>query len=91
MEAITSAADLVYSQGPPAKVRITVFVPGGVQEVNITNRTVSFKVRYTTGLTGVFAVSRARLNGTIPTDRGTYWLGIRAVDHVDYDIDIQKV
>jgi uncharacterized protein (UPF0333 family) len=91
VESITSAADLVYSQGPPAKVKITVFIPGGVQEANITNRTVALKVQYTTGVTGVFAVSRARLNGTIPTSRGTYWLEIRAVDHADYDINIQKI
>ncbi|UCD03064.1 MAG: hypothetical protein JSV63_00295 [Candidatus Aenigmatarchaeota archaeon] len=90
VESITSAADLVYSQGPPAKVRITVFIPDGVEEVNITNRTVNFRVAFSAGVTGIFALSRARLNGTIPTKRGTYWLEIEAIDHVDYDINIQQ-
>ncbi len=90
VETLTSAADLVYTQGAPAKVKVSVFVPEGVEEYNITNRTIILKVVYSGGSTGVFSESRARLNGTIPTSRGTYWMEVRAVDDANFDIDIQK-
>ncbi len=90
VESITSAADLVYSQGPPAKVRISVYVPGSVDEGNITNQTVIYKVSYNAGITGIFSTSKARLNGTLPTSKGTHIMEIRAIDHASYDVDIQE-
>ncbi len=89
-ETLASAADLVYSQGAPAKVRVTVFIPEGVQEANITNQTIMLRVAYTGGNTGVFSISRARLNGTIPTRRGTYWMEVRAVENANFEVDIRK-
>jgi len=90
VETLTSAADLVYTQGAPAKVKVSLFVPDGVEEHNITNRTIILKVVYSGGSTGIFSTSRARLNGTMPTSRGTYWMEVRAVDNADFDVDIQK-
>jgi uncharacterized protein (UPF0333 family) len=90
VETLTSAADLVYTQGAPAKVKVSVFVPDGVELANITNRTVILKVAYTGGTTGILSTSRARLNGTVPTRRGTYWMEVRAVDNANFDVDIQK-
>jgi uncharacterized protein (UPF0333 family) len=91
VDSITSTSDLVYSQGPPAKVRVSVFIPSGIQQTNITNKTVTLTVVHSSGTTGIFSQSRARLNGTIPDSKGSYWLEIRAVDHVDYEVDIQAV
>lgn len=90
VESISSAADLVYSQGPPAKLRVSVHIPGGVEEYNITNSTIIITIRNAGGVTGIFAESRARLNGTLPIDRGTYWIDVRAVDNANFDVDIQK-
>jgi len=90
VESITSAADLVYSQGAPAKVRIKIFIPSGVEEANITNQTVIMKVVYSGGTTGIFSVSRAGLNGTMPVTRGMHIMDIRAVDNANYEVDIQE-
>lgn len=89
-ESLTSAADLVYSQGPPAKVRINVFIPGGVNETSITNQTVILNMMHSGGITSIFSISRARLNGTIPSTKGMYRMEVRAVYNANYDIDIQR-
>ena len=89
-ESITSAADMVYSQGPPAKVSINVFIPDGVNETIINNRTVILNMMYSGGITSIFSVSRAALNGTIPSTRGMHRMEVRAVDNANYGIDIQR-
>jgi hypothetical protein len=71
-------------------VKISVYVPGSVDEGNITNQTVIFKVSYSAGITGVFSTSKARLNGTLPTKRGTHIMEIEAIDHASYDVDIHE-
>jgi len=38
------------------------------------------KVRVQEGVTDVFAVSKAVLNGTFPINEGTYWINIKAFD-----------
>lgn len=91
VDKLASTADLVYSQGPPAKMKISVYIPHGVEDFNITNRTIILKVRYMGTLTDVFADSRARLNGTLPTVEGNYWMKIEAVENENYDIYMQAV
>ncbi len=90
VDAIASAADLVYTQGAPAMVRIRVNMPAGVESASLTNNTIILNVRRGAGPTTVFATSRARLNGTLPTSGGSYWLDIRAVDDASCDVDIQR-
>jgi uncharacterized protein (UPF0333 family) len=81
---ITSSADLVYSQGPPAKVRLNVYIPSGIESVNITNRTISFRMRTSAGLSDVFSSSVANLSGTIPQEEGMYWIKVESMgDYVN--------
>jgi uncharacterized protein (UPF0333 family) len=89
-DAIASAADLVYTQGPPAKVRVTVFVPSSTVNATIINGTVVFVIRNGGGQTTVYAESRARINGTLPTSGGSYNMEIRAIDDANYDVDVQQ-
>jgi uncharacterized protein (UPF0333 family) len=77
---IASTADLVYSQGPPAKVNVKIFMPEGVTDVNITNRTIEIKVRIGAINSSVFAESDAQLNGTLPLTHGNYWISVEATD-----------
>jgi hypothetical protein len=90
VEKIVSASDLVYTQGPPAKVRLSVFIPQGIESYNITNRTIILNVVNFAGRTTVFSTSRARLNGTLPAGSGNYWIEVRAIDDADYDVNIGR-
>lgn len=79
---LADAADLVYSQGPPAKIRINVYIPYGVQNITIINNTVKFEVWSELGTTDIFAFSTAQINGTIPKKQGYYWIDIEATDNI---------
>jgi len=81
VETIAYTADLVYSQGPPAKVTIQVFIPEGVESVIVTNSTISILMRYKSEFTDVFATSKATLNGTLPTISGNYQIELEAIDN----------
>jgi uncharacterized protein (UPF0333 family) len=80
---ITSSADLVYTQGPPAKVRLSVYIPSRVDMINITNRTVNFRLLTSTGVSDVFSTSVANLTGSLPDSEGLYWIDVESMgDHV---------
>jgi len=91
VERLASTADLIYSQGAPAKVKVSIYIPDAVAGYNITNYTINIKVLYMGTVSDVFAVSRARLNGTLPTTRGSYWMEVQAVEGEDYDVYIRQV
>ncbi|RLJ09600.1 MAG: hypothetical protein DRP15_03155 [Candidatus Aenigmatarchaeota archaeon] len=78
-EQIVDAAELVYSQGPPAKIKIKVYIPN-VVSANITNNTVIFRVRFDSTITDVYSTSSAPLNGSLPQETGNYWITVEAVD-----------
>jgi hypothetical protein len=77
---ITGAADLVYTQGPPAKVRLNVYIPDRVEEASIMgNKTINLKVRTTSGLSDTVSTSVANLSGTIPSSQGSYLIDVESV------------
>jgi len=80
VERTADVADFVYSQGPPANMKVKIYIPPGIEYYNITNHTIRLKVRVQEGVTDVFAVSKAVLNGTFPINEGTYWINIKAFD-----------
>jgi uncharacterized protein (UPF0333 family) len=75
---ITSAADLVYTQGPPAKVRLNVYIPSRVEMINITNKTVNFRILTSAGASDVFSESVANLTGNLSNSEGTYWISVES-------------
>jgi uncharacterized protein (UPF0333 family) len=75
---IAKKADLVYSQRMEAKVKIGVYIPRGVEEINITGNEINIRIRSMSGSVDVFATSIAQLQGSLPTDEGLYWVLIKA-------------
>ncbi len=75
---LAETAELIYSQGPPAKISIKVYIPGNVEHVKIGNRTVSLGIRTIAGVSDVFARSRAEINGSLPASQGIYWITVEA-------------
>jgi len=91
VDRLASTADLIYSQGPPAKVRVSIYIPDSMVDYNITNYTINLRVRYGNVISDVFAESKAKLNGTLPLTSGSYWMEIKAVDNANYDVFMQAV
>ena len=89
VDKLASTSDLVYSQGAPARVMVAIYIPEGVEGFNFTNYTVNLRMSYMGTETDVFAESRAKMNGTLPTVEGNYNMLIEAVDGEEYDVWIQ--
>ena len=79
-EQIADTAGLVYSQGPPAKVNMRIYIPSGVEEINIIGKTIVLRVRTTAGVSDVFSISIAEMNGTLPSQEGNYLVTVEAKD-----------
>jgi uncharacterized protein (UPF0333 family) len=75
---ITSTADLVYTQGAPAKVRLDVYIPSRVESIAISGKTVNFNMSSSTGFSDVFSESVANLSGSLPTSEGMYRIGVES-------------
>lgn len=75
---IAKKADLIYSQRMDAKIKIEVYIPRGVQEINITGNEINMRILSSTGPVDVFAASIAQLQGSIPADEGLYSVLIKA-------------
>jgi len=84
---IGHTADWVYSQGPPAKQTIEVYIPKDIDGVSLNNNTIEFKVRTSAGVSDVYYETVAPLNGTIPLTSGYYFLSLTAFqDHVNISV-----
>jgi hypothetical protein len=75
---ISKKADLVYSQRMDARVKIEVYIPRGVEYVNITGNEINMRILSRSGPIDVFATSIAQLQGSIPSGEGLYWVLIKA-------------
>jgi len=71
-------ADWVYSQGPPAKVTIEIYIPDGVEEISFENKTVLFKVRTASGVSDVYYQTVPEFEGFLPEKSGYYFVSLTA-------------
>jgi hypothetical protein len=69
-------ADWVFSQGPPAKVTVEVYIPDGVESVSINNNEILYKVRTSAGITDVYYDTVPELRGTLPEKSGYYFVSL---------------
>ncbi len=90
-DTITDKADLVFSQGPPARIETQVYIPKNVVSVEIldgpsgsTGSTIVFHIRVGTQISDVSSTSNAQLQGSVPAKEGKYRISIEAADsHVE--------
>jgi hypothetical protein len=71
-------ADWVFSQGPPAKISLEVYIPKGVEHVYLDNKMILFNMRTTAGITDVYYQTICNLTGSIPIKSGHYPISIVA-------------
>lgn len=75
---ITKKADLVYSQRMGAVVKIEVYIPSGVEQIDISGNEINMRTRSLSGETDVYATSIAQMQGSLPANEGLYWVLIKA-------------
>lgn len=84
---IIDTSSLVYSQGPPAKVTLRVYMPDSIEDVTIINKTLNIRMRTNSGFTDVYDTATGQLNFTeglneTLAEEGLYILKIEAFDNV---------
>ena len=84
---IVDSANLVYSQGPPAKVTLRVYIPAGVESFLIINNTIDMVARTGSGLSDVYETSIAVINATeglndTLVEEGIYTIKVEALGNV---------
>jgi len=72
------SADWVYSQGPPARLSVKVYVPEGVEQTSLDNKIILLRVRTSAGITDVYYETVPSLNGSIPIENGYYSISLTA-------------
>lgn len=89
VERLTETIDAVYSQGPPAKVKLKLYIPKYVEKIEMINNTIIFRIRTPSGISDVFSTSIAIVNGSLPNEEGIYWVNVEAVGDI-VQININK-
>lgn len=80
VQQIVDAANLVYSQGPPARIDIQIYIPNGLDSILFVNKTVIFRQLVGTRTNDIYQIAMAELNGSLPIYSGTYWVTVEATD-----------
>jgi uncharacterized protein (UPF0333 family) len=84
---IGETADLVFSQGPPAKMKIEIYIPDGVEEISFANKTVLFSIKTSAGISDIFYESVPQIVGNLPSEKGNYYVSLSAEeDYVNISV-----
>ncbi|MDI6825579.1 MAG: hypothetical protein QMD36_00040 [Candidatus Aenigmarchaeota archaeon] len=69
-------ADWVFSQGPPAKVTVEVYIPEDVVSASLNNKMILYQIRTSAGVTDVYYYTVSNLTGTLPEKSGYYFVSL---------------
>jgi len=84
---IGETADLVFSQGPPAKMKIEIYIPSGVEEISFSNKTVLFRIKTSAGISDIFYETVPQIVGNLPDKKGNYYVSLSAgEDYVNISV-----
>jgi len=72
------SSDWVYSQGPPAKLTLEIYIPEDVEEISLSDKTFLFRIRTSAGISDVYYTTVSELDGYIPKDSGYYYVSLTA-------------
>ncbi len=82
---IIDAAESVYYLGEPSQTTLKVNIPGSVVSADLSaGYEVVFRIRTKAGETDMVQNSAVNITGSLPTNKGTYTITVKAVsDHVE--------
>jgi hypothetical protein len=78
----SDASSLVNSQGYPAKIKLDIFIPDGLTNVTIVDRTIIFRMNINDQITDIWYESNAQMQGVdeIPLQEGYYTFDFASFD-----------
>ena len=81
---IVDAAESVYYMGEPSQTSLRVNIPGNVITANTSNYEVLFQIKTKSGVVDIIQSSSVNITGSLPTNRSTYMITVRAVSNYAY-------
>ena len=79
---IVDTANIVNTQGKPSALTLTsVYIPEGVESIDITGKKILIKIRVAGGISDYFATSKANLQGSISNTQGIKRIKVKAEDN----------
>ena len=84
---IVDAAESVYYMGEPSQTSLRVNIPDNVITANASNYEVLFQIKTKSGVVDIIQSSSVNITGSLPTNRSTYIITVRAISnytHVTY-------
>jgi uncharacterized protein (UPF0333 family) len=75
---IKDASDIVYTQGTPSQITLSVYIPDKVFAINFSNNMIIMKINVSSGVTDIFSTSKAPLQGSISTTSGTKSIKVKS-------------
>jgi uncharacterized protein (UPF0333 family) len=85
---VVEAANIVYTQGEPSQITLSLYVPEGIESIEINDRKILVKAKVSNGITDIFAFSKAPLQGSISLTPGTK--KVKVIAEEDY-VNITEV
>src|SRR3989338_1845309 len=73
-KSIIDSADTVYFLGEPSQTTLKVYLPKGIQSVQIINKAINYKIRTGHGINDIVFVSSSDLTGVLPTSSGIHFI-----------------
>ena len=82
---VVDAAESVYYLGEPSQTTLKVNIPDNIVLANLSaGYEVVFKIKTRSGKSDIVQNSNVNITGSLPTNKGTYTITIKAVsDHVE--------
>ena len=72
VNSISKVADFVYSFGEGSSYTVLVTLPENIENSTVSKNVLSLKLKTSSGLSDVIAITKASLNGTLPKTSGVY-------------------
>jgi hypothetical protein len=67
---IAEASNIVYTQGKPSQITLSVYIPEMINSIEFNNNLIIMKVNISSGISDIFASSKAPLQGSISVKSG---------------------
>lgn len=78
---IAEASNIVYTQGKPSQITLSVYIPEKVSSIEFNNNVIIMKINISSGTSDIFATSKAPLQGYISTTSGIKKIKVIAEDN----------
>ncbi|MFH1721308.1 MAG: hypothetical protein ABH950_01745 [Candidatus Altiarchaeota archaeon] len=96
---IKEAADFIYVHGHPSKTQVNVYVPPNIENVEIDNQTISFRVSVGMAYTDVYAITKGNITAEVcpndqscmKTNQGYYLLNVESLDDPGNPLDAVNI